>query len=247
MVDNKVSIIIPTIDGREKLLDRALQSVYNQTYENKEIIIVSEGKPAQEQRRIGVNRATGKYIAFLDDDDYWSNKDYLKTMINYMQQHNLVMVSCSYYDERIKAVRTPQAKAPEDLLISFSNLETSATVFTKEAYEEAGGIDTRFKSEHNHDLFYRIAKQGKFGIIRKVMVVKGYTGKGIGTNRINKLQGYVRFHYKYIKDIFKLSFQNKLFVAAKFIFTVFLFALAPNSRSNLYEKFKEVKDDKEKL
>jgi len=231
----RVSIIIPTMEGREKLLERALNSAKRQTYQNKEIIVINEGLSAQEQRSMGVRNSSGKYIAFLDDDDYWIDDKYLEIMISHIERDNLAMISCAYYDERIQKKRIPNAITATDLLVSFSNFETSATVFTRESYEKAGGLDLSLKSEHNHDLFYRIAKQGKIGIIPKVMVVKGYTGKNIGTNRINKLQGYIKFHWKYRKDIMSLPFKRFIFIMVKFLATILLFILFGN-KPRIYEK-----------
>jgi len=233
----KVSVIIPTIEGREHLLKRAVQSVKKQSYPDVEIVVVNEGKPAQEQRIIGIEKAKGEYIALLDDDDYWKHEKYLEKMISYMESNDLVMVSCAYYDERIKEVRIPKARNSSDLLVSFSNFETSATVFRKDAYQKAGGLDVRFKSEQNHDLFYRISKVGKFGVINEPMVVKGFTGEGIGTNRINKLQGYTLFHWKFKKDIIGLGVVKMLFMLSKFLLTVMMFVLVGNP-TKLYEKVK---------
>jgi glycosyltransferase involved in cell wall biosynthesis len=91
-----VSVVIPT-RGRPKLLRRALDSVVGQTYENFEIIIVIDGPdPATieslkefsdtrltvhvNEQNIGLSGSRNKgvgisrfdFIAFLDDDDFWS-------------------------------------------------------------------------------------------------------------------------------------------------------------------------------
>jgi len=58
-----VSVVIPTLP-KEKLLERAVQSVNNQTYKNIEILPITEGNNACEARNIGISRSTGKYIAF---------------------------------------------------------------------------------------------------------------------------------------------------------------------------------------
>lgn len=95
-----ITVIIPTYN-RFKYLLKALESVRNQTYKNIEIIIVNDcstqeeyyktrfdkcivinldinskikfghASPGGYQRSIGMKIASGKYIAFLDDDDYW--------------------------------------------------------------------------------------------------------------------------------------------------------------------------------
>jgi glycosyltransferase involved in cell wall biosynthesis len=95
-----VSVIIPTYNRYEYLL-RAIESVYNQTYKNIEVIIINDGSTNKEYkelaslksgvtvinlpknqkeihgfgpgniRNFGLEKSNGKYIAFLDDDDYW--------------------------------------------------------------------------------------------------------------------------------------------------------------------------------
>jgi glycosyltransferase involved in cell wall biosynthesis len=90
-----VSIVIP-VYGVEEYLDKCMQSVLDQSYPNLEIILVDDGSPdrcgemcdryAEKDTRIkvvhkingglsdarneGVKYATGKYLLFIDSDDY---------------------------------------------------------------------------------------------------------------------------------------------------------------------------------
>lgn len=105
----KISVIIPTYN-REKLIERSIKSVLNQTYKNIEVIVVddcsndntksivnsikddrliyiklSKNKGACYARNKGIEAASGKYIAFNDSDDvFYKNKleKQLKNLLN---------------------------------------------------------------------------------------------------------------------------------------------------------------------
>jgi glycosyltransferase involved in cell wall biosynthesis len=116
MNDNpKVSIVIPTYNRMDLLL-RAIKSVFNQTFSDYEIIIINDASTdgtkkyldelAKNDLRIkiihheknyypdisrtlneGLNLARGKYIARLDDDDYWSDKEKLAKQVAFLDAH----------------------------------------------------------------------------------------------------------------------------------------------------------------
>ena len=117
-----VSVIIPTFN-RFKFLLNAIKSVKEQTYKNYEIIVVNDCStepeyythdfgdikiihleknskdifgfscPGGYQRNIGIKQSSGKYIAFLDDDDTWYPTK-LETQIYKMRESGAQM-SCT--------------------------------------------------------------------------------------------------------------------------------------------------------
>ena len=107
-----ISVIIPVYKV-EKYLPKCLDSVLNQSYSNLEIILVDDGSPdncgeicdeyakqderfkvihceknggASAARNKGLEIATGDYIAFIDSDDYVTEK-YLRTLVKDLENN----------------------------------------------------------------------------------------------------------------------------------------------------------------
>lgn len=106
----KVSCLVVTAN-RKKLLKRSLHSYKNQTYPNKELVIIDNGrdqiddlladfssdevqyvrvKPSSDNilgdlRNISLEHATGKFLTCWDDDD-WFHPERIKTQVNILKK-----------------------------------------------------------------------------------------------------------------------------------------------------------------
>lgn len=111
-----ISIIIP-IYKVEDYLEECLKSITNQTYEIFEVLLINDGSPDNSEkicldftkkdkrfnyfykenggvssaRNLGLEKATGKFIVFVDSDD-WIEENYLKDFVdNYKNDTTLII------------------------------------------------------------------------------------------------------------------------------------------------------------
>lgn len=117
--NNKISIIVSAYNT-EKYIEKCILSLLNQKYENIEIILINdnskdktwdiikkmakdndkivainnkENRGLSYNRNMGLEKATGDYIGFIDSDDYIS-EDYYEKMINKMLKDNADICVC---------------------------------------------------------------------------------------------------------------------------------------------------------
>ena len=118
-----VSIVIPVYNTKE-YLEECVQSVITQTYQNFEVLLVDDGSTdgssdfcdelsgrddrirvihkanggAATARNMGIETATGKYIMFLDSDD-WLSEDAVATLVMHAEEHNTDVIRFNYVRE----------------------------------------------------------------------------------------------------------------------------------------------------
>ena len=133
-MNKKISIIVP-IYNMEQYLERCLLSLIHQDYQNLEIILINDGSTdnsinicnkykkidnriivinkahsgLSDTRNIGIKKATGDYIGFVDSDDY-IDKDMFKNLIEGAEKYQCEISMCDLvetYNPNEKAKRDP--------------------------------------------------------------------------------------------------------------------------------------------
>jgi glycosyltransferase involved in cell wall biosynthesis len=221
--ESLVSVIIPT-HNRSKMLARALNSVFNQTYYNFEIIIIGDCCtdntsqvvnsfkdnriifiPLQENvggaqaRNIGLKRANGEFISFLDDDDEWlTNKT--KEQINiFKNKPNLAIIASNYYindgkSESINKIKKKKINL-KDLL--FENYCGSFSFcMTKKKFIKNLEINPKLKASQDWDFWIKIlSTTGLCAEFLSTPMVRYYSGheNKLTKNLKNTLDSYLIF------------------------------------------------------
>ncbi len=115
-----ISIIIPVYNG-EKWIKRCIESILNQTYPNIEIIIINDGSTdnsldickkyekenvtiidkensgVSDCRNIGIQNAKGKYLFFIDIDDF-IKEETLEELYKIAKKYDADIVKCNYQE-----------------------------------------------------------------------------------------------------------------------------------------------------
>lgn len=213
------SVVIPTFN-RARLLPRAIESVLEQTLRDIEVIVVDDGSTdrtaevvdsfpdgrvefvSHEQNRggsaarnTGIERATGRYVAFLDDDDEYL-PEYLETQVSRLESLEEEWIA-AYSDYEFieqglsKYIRRPvlrylnlreKAEGGEELIpeILLSNLDyggASTLVVEREWVEAIDGFDESFRRYQDREFLIRLLRQGRLAYTDQVLVRRYDTGE----------------------------------------------------------------------
>ena len=122
MEKDLISVIVPVYKV-EKYLEKCIESIIKQTYTNLQIILVDDGSPdncgkicdeyakkdlrievihkanggLSDARNVGISKAKGRYIGFVDSDDY-IKEDMYEILLNLIKKYDADVSICNLYD-----------------------------------------------------------------------------------------------------------------------------------------------------
>lgn len=153
-MDELISIIVPVYNAA-RFLPETIECVQKQSYTDWELILVDDcsqddspeiaanyakqdkrvisvrqdvNSGAAKSRNLGISKAQGRYLCFLDADDIWET-DKLKEEINFMRNHHAAFVFTGY--EFADEAGVPLGKVVHvPLEISYEQALKNTTIFT---------------------------------------------------------------------------------------------------------------------
>ena len=201
-----ISIVIPTYN-HAKFIGKALKSVLDQTYKNWEAIVIDNHSTDQtkqildnytdprikyfkinnngiiaKSRNLGIKKATGEWIAFLDSDDWWT-EDKLEICFNNINNnidfiyHDLEIInnqSNSFFKGKKYKGRALNKPILLDLLIGGiaegNAIGNSSVIVRKNLLIKIGGIseNVNLVASEDYNTWLRIAQiTDKFKYLKK--------------------------------------------------------------------------------
>jgi glycosyltransferase involved in cell wall biosynthesis len=221
----RVSVVIPTWE-RSRRLRRALDSVFAQTEQDFELLVVDDGsltdaaervvkacadararylrlphhQGASAARNAGIRAATGKYVAFLDDDDEWLPEK-LESQLKLIEASRAaiggVYTAQLAVDEetgRIATIRFEKRFRPE----AGNIITTSSVMLRRQCFDTVGLFDEDFKAGGDYDMWIRVATRFEFAYIDVPLVKYSIHPKRITTDyqkKRNSIELLIKKHW----------------------------------------------------
>lgn len=233
----KLSVIIPSYN-RSQFLNKCVGNILQNSVSPFEIIVVDDcsknhekytqvvrslkenfatlryirldrNSGAPKARNIGAAHASGDYLLFCDDDDYWyanhleeirkilqENPDtqFVYSGANVIEKNTIIDKTCNYFDDN-----TVQKQILKNCFISSPSI-----CINREKFLQLGGFDEKFHSCQDWDMWTRVILDNpkiKFtGQITAAHVV--HYGERIGFSK-NAWRGYLQYYLKHLRSFFK--------------------------------------------
>ncbi len=218
------SVVIPTYNCAD-LLKIAIDSVLNQSARDFEIIVIDNNSVDNTQevlkcysderlkvfsinnngiiassRNKGIQKSKGKWISFLDSDDYWV-EDKLKKVKECIQVNPNYILVCHNENQVINGVvDKPLYYGPassnmyEKLLFQGNCLSTSAVCVKRKVALKTNGFseDNRFITAEDYEYWLRLSNEGEFGFINEVLGFWCTHGNNLSSNIIFHTTAYLK-------------------------------------------------------
>lgn len=200
-----VSIIIPTYN-RAQYIGDALDSIMSQTYTNWECVVVDDGstdntelvvnayeekdnriklfkrpidfpKGCNGARNFGISLASGTYIAFCDDDDFWLPQK-LKKQVPILQKYERVgLVTCDIEFVSTDGVRSGRlihqtgnhGYVFKELLLK-NRLCMATPLLRRDVFDKVGEFNTDFTIYEDWEYWRRVSYYYEFYNVEEVLV-----------------------------------------------------------------------------
>ncbi|MCF6237636.1 MAG: glycosyltransferase family 2 protein [Candidatus Marinimicrobia bacterium] len=196
-----ISVIIPTYN-RARTIERAMISVMRQTLAVLEIIVVDDcsddataeilleyedrikiltnesNRGVSFSRNVGIEAATGEWLAFLDSDDRWDKHKLETQKLFHSANPDLALSQCDEIWLRNGVRVNPMVKHAKqggwifEACLPRCIISPSAVIIHKGVFQKVGAFDPHLMACEDYDLWLRIAPFYEIGFLDKKLVTR---------------------------------------------------------------------------
>lgn len=222
----KVSVVIPTYNCLD-YLPKAIGSVLKQTHQDIELIIIDDnsndgtstylasiqdhrivklstlGVGAPQARNLGIEKAIGEFIAFLDADDFWFpekierqlefHQRYPEMAMSFTNYEHLtedyeVIVDCfSYWSQfQNREEQFINIDNPLEFIIENNVIGTSTVMVKADVFSQTDSFNADIKYGEDWELWLRMSENHQIGVLNSVEV--GYLMRATSVTQTEDLK-----------------------------------------------------------
>ncbi len=203
MVIPSVSVILPTYNWKHEWLSKSIDSVLSQTFKDFELIIINDASTNDVEKIIkeyqdkdkrivyyknnknlklvntlnkGISLSKWKYIARIDDDDIWINKDKLEKQVNFMEENPDYWLCWAWViiniDEDWKIINKIKMRLSDseirNNLLQSNQFAHSSIMIRKSILDEVWVYNPKYNKAEDYELWCRIGTKNKFINIKDI-------------------------------------------------------------------------------
>jgi glycosyltransferase involved in cell wall biosynthesis len=230
-----VSIVIACYNDADNI-EKAVMSALNQTYYNKEVIVVDDGSNAETKsilkkletkitklitqenqgqsiaRNNGIRAAKGDYILNHDSDDFFESSFCEKAIEKFQEDNEIAIVTCQanrFNEAGCIDVFTPAGGALNNFL--FSNSALGSSMFKRKDWEVSGGYEEKLPilGFEDWEFYIQILKCGGYAYVLNEVLFNYQVRVNSTTDLIRKLK-LDKFKHIIVKheSLYKDNFEN---------------------------------------
>lgn len=224
LISMKISIVIPVYNSSQTIA-KCLESVISQTFKDYEVILIDDGSTDDSYeivekfinghnvtnftivrqdnsgvsmaRNLGIRKASGEYIAFLDSDDLWRVDKLTDQIDAFESDKNIDFLGTARNGKLFNFKAGGLKKISVRSLVYKMSFFTSTVVFKREIVEKVGFFKEDMRYSEDADFFIRIASSYNCYILNKDLVLTGegiphFKRSGLSSNLVAMEKGELR-------------------------------------------------------
>lgn len=218
-----VTIVISCYNDAD-YIEQAVSSALNQTYFNKEIIVIDDGSNAETKavlkkleskitelitqenqgqstaRNNGIRKAKGEYILNLDSDDFFEISFCEKAIRKFQENEEIAIVTCNV--NRFNTSGSIDIFYPDGGFLNnflITNCAMGSAMFKKSDWQATNGYDENMrKGFEDWEFYIRLVKEGRSAYVIPELLFNYRVKENSTSTNANKIK-YELLHYIYIK------------------------------------------------
>ena len=222
----------------EKYLSKCIESILSQTYKNWELVFwdnqssdssknifksfederlkyfyAEKHTTLYKARDLAIKKCSGKFIAFLDSDDWWEDKKLEKQIPKFKSNNiGLVYSNCYLYyqkngKKKIYSKKKLYSGFVREKIIKNYKVGIVSAIIRKEAYDKSLiGFDSKYNIIGDFDFFVRLSADWNFECVQEPLAYYRVHSKNFSRLNLDlEIEEFKKWHNEY----FKKNFLNK--------------------------------------